>query len=247
MADLTERQAKILKTITEEYIETAEPVGSLILDKKYSLGISPATIRNEMMVLTKSGFLRQPHTSAGRVPTSMGLKFYINSLMEEKRLSVADEVAARETVWDNRFEFDKLMHEVTRALAQRTKNLAVATTHEGDVYSAGYAHILGMPEFYDIDVTKSVLELLDEARSLENLFNQAFGEDPIHVLMGEELEQEYLKPCGLVFTHFEAGPKHSGALGVIGPCRLNYAQIIPTIRYFGDLVTEIAKNWTEAK
>lgn len=243
MADLTPRQAQILKAIIEEYIESAQAVGSSKLEKKYSLGISPATIRNEMVNLTKSGFLRQPHASAGRVPTPVGFKFYISSLMEEKKLSVVDEVAAKEAIWDYRFEFDKLMREVTKALAQRTKNLAVAETGNGDIYSAGYAHILDMPEFFDIDVTRNVLELLDEAKRLESIFERAFGEDPIHVLMGEDLEQEYLKPCGLVFTHFQAGGKHSGALGVIGPCRLNYPQVIPVVRYFGDLIREVTKNW----
>ncbi len=243
MADLTERQAKILKTIVEEYIQTAEPVGSEVLDKKYLLGVSPATIRNEMAYLTKGGFLRQPHTSAGRVPTPTGFKFYINSLMEEKSLSVADEVAAKEAIWDYRFEFDKLMREVTRALAKRTRNLAVAATREGDIYSAGLANILEMPEFFDIDVTRSVLELLDETRKLESFFDRDFGDDPIHILLGEDLKEEYLRPCGLVFTHFEVGSKHSGALGVIGPCRLNYPEVIPVVRYFGNLVNEVAGGW----
>ena len=86
MNALTSRQTQILKALIDEYIETAEPVGSDALDKKYNLGVSPATIRNEMVNLTKLGFLKQPHTSAGRVPTSGAMKFYIDQLMEEKQI-----------------------------------------------------------------------------------------------------------------------------------------------------------------
>lgn len=243
MTELTERQAKILKTLIEEYIETAEPVGSETLEKKYSLGISPATVRNEMVKLTETGYLRQPHASAGRAPTSMGFKFYIDHLMQEKNLSVAEEVAVKEAVWDYRFEFERLLKEITRALADRTQSLAVASTDKGDVYASGYANILDIPEFYDIDVTRTVLSLLDEARRLQAIFERSFGEDPIHILLGEELEQEFLQPCGLVFTHFQAGPEKSGALGIIGPSRLNYARVIPIVRYFGNLLEEISKNW----
>ena len=243
MADLTERQAKILKSVIEEYIETAEPVGSETLEKKYSLNVSPATIRNEMTRLTEEGYLRQPHTSAGRVPTPAGFKFFINQLMEEKKPSVTEEVAAKEAIWDFRHQFDRLLREATRALASQTNSLAVAATNEGDVYSAGYSHILDMPEFYDIDVTKSVLNLLDEFKGLKALFEKSYGDDPIHILLGEDLGQEFLQPCGMVFTHFEAGPKRSGSIGVIGPCRLNYPSIVPRIRYFGELISEMAKNW----
>lgn len=240
--ELTDRQTRILKAIIEEYMETATPVGSENLEKKYELGVSPATVRNEMIKLTKAGYLKQPHTSAGRVPTKEAFKFYIGHLMEEKKLSVADEVAAREKVWDVRFDFDKLMHEATKALAQRTQTLAVAATNEGDIYHAGYANILTMPEFYDIDITRTILEMLDETKSLLELFNKAFGEEPIHFLFGDELGFEFLEPCGMVFTRFEAGPKKSGSIGVIGPSRINYSVVVPTVRYFGGLIEELARN-----
>src|SRR4030043_1680526 len=128
MAELTERQTKILKAVIEEYIENGEAVGSEVLEKKYELGVSPATVRNEMAKLIEAGFLKQPHTSAGRIPTKEAFRFYVDRLMEEKKLSVVDEVAAREKVWDSRFDFDKLMHEATKGLAAKTKTLAVTAT-----------------------------------------------------------------------------------------------------------------------
>src|SRR3990167_5272503 len=95
---LTARQTQILKSLIDEYIEIAEPVGSENLEKKYSLGVSPATIRNEMVALTRSGFLRQPHTSSGRIPSPKAMKFYIDQLIEERQMSLAEEVKAKEDV-----------------------------------------------------------------------------------------------------------------------------------------------------
>jgi len=242
MRELTERQIKILKSVIEEYMETAEPVGSEALEKKYDLGVSPATIRNEMVRLTEIGYLRQPHTSAGRVPTKEAFKFYVNQLMQEKKLSVAEEVAAREKIWDSRFDFDRLMREVVKALAQQSKALALAEVENEGVYHAGYANILELPEFYDIDVTRTILSMLDETEEVKKLFARCFGEGPVHLLLGDELGYDFLEPCGMVFTNFDAGPKKRGSLGVIGPNRLDYPRIIPLVRYFGQLVEELAAN-----
>ncbi|KKS41785.1 MAG: Heat-inducible transcription repressor hrcA [Candidatus Gottesmanbacteria bacterium GW2011_GWA2_42_16] len=127
MVELTDRQIKLLKAVIEEYIETAEPVGSQTLDKKYNLGVSPATIRNEMVALTKNGFLKQPHTSAGRVPTPMALKFYIQNLMQQKEMSVTDEVSVKQKIWDYRQKTDKLLREATKALADKTQKFTLNT------------------------------------------------------------------------------------------------------------------------
>lgn len=240
---LTERQIRILKAIIEEHIQTGEPVGSETLDKKFNLGVSPATIRNEMAYLTEQGYLAQPFTSAGRVPTALALRYYIRQLMEEKDLSVAEEVAVKEKIWDYRFKMDRLLREATRALAERTKSIAVATTSEGDVYNAGYANILDIPEFFDIDVTKTVLAIIDDLDQMQSIFSRAYDEDPIHILVGDDLQVELMQPCGMVFTKFKVGEKIEGNLGVVGPCRLNYPQVVPVVRYFGRLINEIAQNW----
>jgi len=238
---LDERQRKILTAIIEEYTDTGEPVGSSILDKKYNLGISPATIRNEMVVLKKEGYLNQPHTSAGRVPTAMAFRFYIKELMKEKELSVAEEVAVKEKVWDVRFEQEKLLKAVAKALAEKTKSLAVVVTQEGDLYHSGYANILDMQEFYDIDVAKNVLSLLEEAVHLQEFFSKSLSDDLVKILIGQEFEVEALEPCSLIFADFQTGPKLAGRLAVIGSARADFAQVIPVIRYFTNLLEEIGQ------
>ncbi len=243
MHDLTQRQIDILRSIVEEYIETASPVGSETLEKKHNLSASPATIRNEMVQLTKLGYLQKPHTSSGRSPTPVGMKFYVRQLMKEKELSVAEEVAVKENLWDYREKDQQFLKHLTKSLAEKTKALAVVTTDDGDMYCSGYANILDMPEFFDIDITKHLLGIIDQSEYLNNLLANVIGDEDIHILMGEELGPQLPDAYGFVFTHYKT-PLHSGGdIGVLGPVRLNYTQVVPMVRYFGELIEEIAKGW----
>src|SRR3990172_5418547 len=174
MTQLTDRQIKLLKAIVEEYIESAEPVGSETIEKNYPhLGFPPATIRNEIVKLTEIGFLKKPHSSAGRMPTPVGLKLYVRELMKTKDLSVSDEVAVKEKVWSHRNSMDQLLREATRALAEKTRTLALATSVNGDLYYAGAANILEMPEFYDINLTRNLLLMLDRLDFWNRIFKEA--------------------------------------------------------------------------
>lgn len=243
MQDLTQRQVLILKNLIEEYIETAEPVGSETLEKKHNLSASPATIRNEMVHLEELGYLRKPHTSAGRIPTASAMKFYVKQLMREKELSVAEEVALKEKVWDYREREQKCLRAVVKSLAEKTHALAIATTDGGDVYAAGYANILDMPEFYNIDHTRNLLAAIDEFDVLRSMLQSASDTDEIHVLLGEELGPMLSGPYGVVFTRYQTSMQQNGEIGVLGPARLNYTYVVPTVRYFGSLIEEIAKGW----
>src|SRR5258708_5482937 len=114
MNELTQRQIEILKSLIEEYIETADPVGSETLEKKHNLTASPATIRNEMVRLTNLGYLKKAHISSGRIPTPQALKFYVNQLMKEKELSVTEEVGVKKKVWDLRKKKKKSLQKLTK-------------------------------------------------------------------------------------------------------------------------------------
>lgn len=241
MADsLTVRQTQILKAIIDEYIATAEPVGSESLEKKYNLGISPATIRNEMVTLTNTGYLRQPHTSAGRVPSPRAMKFYIDQLMEERQMSLADEVKVKQDVGVKSNDIEDLLDEATHELSHITKYLAVCTLDKQDkIWHAGYSHVFENPEFNDFEATSSLFSFLEEMAMMRELFfRRMTGISPVEVIFGEELGWPGFSPVGVVGSRFTLGDSQ-GALAVIGPTRLQYERVIPVLRYFRDLIEEI--------
>ncbi len=238
---LSARQTQILKALIDEYIETAIPVGSEALEKKYNLGVSPATIRNEMFLLTKYGFLRQPHTSAGRVPSPKGMKFYIDQLMEERQLSLVDEVKAKEDVLRVRKDFEHMLEEAAHALSRTTGCLALITLESYDkVWHYGFANVFQNPEFADYETTSCLFIFLEEVKRIQELFfSRMTGRTPIEVVFGEELGWQGFSPLGIVGTRFPLG-RYNVGIGVIGPIRLQYARVIPAIRFVRAVIEEAA-------
>jgi heat-inducible transcriptional repressor len=239
MIDLTARQVQILRAVIEEFITTAEPVGSDTIDKKFGIGVSPATIRNEMVYLTNQGYLNKTHSSAGRIPTPLALKLYVNELMKEKELSVADEVSAKEKVWNSRDELDELLQETAKVLADKSHALGMVMTPKRRVFHAGYANLLQMPEFYDINVMRNVLALIEEVPLVEEIFNYGSSENPIQVVYGPELGNRNLEPVGVIYMVVHAGDQDCH-VGVLGSSRFDYQYIIPMMKYFRTLIEEFS-------
>jgi len=239
---LSERQIRLLQEIINEYIDSARPVGSVELVDKYNIKCSPATVRNEMAKLIDLGFLTMLHTSSGRVPTKQAYRFYIEELMEEKDLPVLQEVAMKQRLWTNRFQLEKLLRETVLAMSEITNNLAVATTEEGFVTHAGAVHALDNQEFWDIDVAKAALSLIDSYEMLQKVFQNApFGEG-VRCIIEEEIGLDKLNNCAITFSQYKAG-KINGHIAVLGPSRLNYGAVLPTVRYARDLLQELGSSW----
>lgn len=242
MFDLTDRQRDLLRTIVEIHVKTGGPIGSEHIERSSKLGVSPATIRNEMVRLTEMGFLKQPHTSAGRIPTSMGFRVYISELMKEKDVPISAEVSMKHNLWQKRHQEDRLFREAVKALANKCQMIALIVSEDDDIYYAGAAHILDWPEFEDIDVTRLVLSLFDEFPTLQSIIGQAIGPDPMHVLFGDELGIEHLELTGFVFSRFKSKSEKGGIIGVIGPARMNFPVILPYVRYTSSLVEQALKE-----
>lgn len=238
MIDLSARQVQILRAIVQEFIATAQPVGSETLDKKFNMGVSPATIRNDMVQLTKLGYLQKSHSSAGRQPTPMAIKLYIRELMKEKDLSVADEVSLKERIWSEKDKIEDLLREATHVLAEKTDAIGLAVTEDKYIYSSGYAHLLSMPEFYDIEVMRNVLTLIEEAQLLKQIFNMGTEDHPVKIVFGTELGNKYLEPISLLYIDLDiAGQKCQ--LGVLGSHRFDYQYVVPLMRYFRALIYDL--------
>lgn len=243
MGDLTQRQVDILRMIIKEYTDTGEAVGSEIIEKKYKLGVSPATIRNEMVKLTKKGYLKKAHFSSGRAPSAKGFRYYIKNLMKQKELSTTDEVSYKNSVWDDRSQMHKLLSQATKVLSQKTGLLSISATNTDDVYYAGVANLLRKPEFFDLNLSRSLFGRLDETHYWAGIMDQfdALQDEIMYMLGEEDFRDPTFESCASVFGEFE-GQKVKGIIGVLGPKRMCYDEVIPQVRYFSALLSEIIKN-----
>jgi len=242
MADLSERQLQILKAIIDEFIAGAEPIGSEVLTERYQFPFSPATVRNEMAILHREGFIEKPHSSAGRRPTELGLRYYITSLMQENPLPVLQEVAVKQRLFQYRQSYDRMLREATLALAEGVGYIGIVTTHEGVVYHAGTKNILDHPEFFDINVTRAALNVLDSYDLLHDLFSRASDPKAVTILIGREFDLPNLESIGLVFAHY-GSDKRGGVVAVLGPARLNYPAVVPQVRHMAQLLTELSSSF----
>ncbi|HOD01360.1 MAG TPA: hypothetical protein PKH50_01425 [bacterium] len=239
---LTDRQVELLQAIINDYISTAEPVGSVEVVKKHNMRYSPATVRNEMAKLIDMGFLEMLHTSSGRVPTRMAYKLYVEQMMEEEELPVLQEIALKQRLWSNRFELGKLLREAAEALADTTKCLSIAVTDDGYVTYAGAANILEYKEYWDIDTAKAALKILDDYETLNRIFQSVIPGEEVYTLIEDEIPVENLKDSAIVFSPFRINDK-TGDVAVLGPSRLNYCKTIPMIKYTKGLLEELGGSW----
>jgi len=139
---LDKRKAFILATVVYEYIATAEPVASQSLTQKYNLGVSSATVRNELAELEAGGYLIQPHTSAGRVPSDAGYRKYVDHLMEPERLGPDDRRRIQEELRDASRELDEIIENTTRMLGRLSKNLAFVTKPTSDTTTFRHVQLI---------------------------------------------------------------------------------------------------------
>ncbi|MDD2753690.1 MAG: hypothetical protein PHT44_03725 [Candidatus Portnoybacteria bacterium] len=214
---MQERRKKILKAVVKEYQRTGEPVASSDLADRWHFDFSPATVRAEMLVLDKEGFLEQPHTSAGRLPTDKAFRFFIEEFGEEDfSRSEQEHVLAR-----MRKIHDDSMKEMAQFLADCSRGLGLSGVfgQAADFHGAGLGWLAEEPEFEDGDL-KNIMKCFD---SLEDDFNKFFGDmdEETEIYIGRENPIKYLRNYSLVVTGFDNDGER-GVLGILGPKRMNY-------------------------
>ncbi|MGM0411194.1 MAG: heat-inducible transcriptional repressor HrcA [Bacillota bacterium] len=339
--NISSRKKKILKAIIQEHILTAEPVGSRTLAKNYDFGVSSATIRNEMADLEDMGYLEQPHTSAGRVPSDKGYRFYVDVLMEQKNVistnlknslenlyheeqDIKDIISATVKMVSNLTHYTAMVSEpqlekskirkvqllqvtpkslmiilitdtgmvnnkiinldeklntkqvryINNYLVEKLEGMKLNKLNQNfmqklevelqnriniskklinlindeleilvepsdmQIYLGGTSYILDQPEFNDLDTLKRVLNILDTKDTLRRLLGSV-SKEGIEVKIGHENQLEEIQNCSLVFATYSLNSKAIGKIGVIGPTRMKYPQVISTVDLVADMLGEI--------
>lgn len=238
--EITERQKKILCQIIEEYAETASPVGSVTLAKLF--GVSPATIRAEMARLEALGLIAQPHTSAGRVPTDAGYRFYVNNIDggednrgETERRSLERGTHALEVRVSSQSRADTAIRGAVDALVELTGNLGLATIG-GQLYLAGLTRLFTQPEFGDTRRVQAVAKLLD---NLEPWLREAAPGEALNIFIGHENPIGKNSEVSLIISKFRSPFSDRSYIGVLGPTRQNYSKVMSLVKYAGNMLEEI--------
>ena len=244
--ELSERQKQILCQIVEEYAETASPVGSVTMAKLFN--VSPATIRAEMARLEALGLIAQPHTSAGRVPTDAGYRFYVNSLGNK----IDDVPVLQETKLIDDRRYDRGMHAIERRVTSQsqadaairgavdilvdlTGNLGLATIG-GQLYLSGISRLFTQPEFGDTRRVQAVAKLLD---NLEPWLREAAPGEPLNIFIGQENPIGRNSEVSLIISKFRSPFSDRSYIGVLGPTRQNYSRVMTLVRHAGEMLEEI--------
>lgn len=236
---LDPRKQRILQAIIQQFIETAEPVGSKTILVSYKLTVSPATIRNDMAFLEEHGLITQPHTSAGRIPTTAGYRMYIEKLADYDKA----QKLAKENVRKLREEYqlDKVkekIYDAVKLLSQATSNVSFASIPGSRTFYLGISNILKQPEFID-DPRKAsqVIEVLEESDHFIKTLEKLSLNTQSKIFIGEENLLPQIDSCGLIVATYELGD-HEGFIGILGPCRMPYAYNKALLDEVGKLLHE---------
>ena len=223
--ELSQRQRNILDMVIRDYIESARPVSSQYLEKRYDFGFCPATIRNEMQKLTDLGYLSQPHTSSGRVPTDKGYRLFVDSLIKnQNRPTVSLDLEGAQTI-DQEFEdLFRLANSLTRSLAQASSSLVLGYLRREDVLlKEGWEDLLLNPEFAESQI---IGDFIDYLSYLEDNVKHYKGESGLDIFIG--LESNFPKAQEFAAITFVCQPSEDEQviLSIVGPKRMAYERNI---------------------
>lgn len=328
---LDDRKRRILQAIIDDYIDTAEPIGSRSIARRHELGLSSATIRNEMSDLEEMGYLAQPHTSAGRVPSDKGYRLYVDQLMKARELTGEEVESIRLAMETKINELSQLVRQASVVMSRFTgytsmamtpqmskstikaiqvvpievgKVLVIVVTNAGvlrnnlvklydvivpemiigvsnvlneklngltieqinlnvindieqaagvtkdmllpilegvadcikqidnpEVYLDGTTNIFNYPEFMDVGRAKEFLSMLDEKHNLSKFLTDSLEISGISVKIGTENDLEGIHDCSLITANYNLGDMFIGAIGIIGPTRMEYPRVISSMNY----------------
>jgi heat-inducible transcriptional repressor len=229
--NLGEREATVLRLVVSDFIRTGEPVGSASVAKRHHLPVSAATIRNDMASLEDNGYLNHPHTSAGRVPTDLGYRFYVDAIPRWPRLAGTKQRAIARFFEEPVSDPDEMVRG-TAVFLSRLTHYGVLAQPPGSphVILGGAANIAGEEAFERRETVRRLLELLEQEEAMLQLLDDLSAEGEVAVRIGRENPFAALREASVVVAPYRRGPDRVGAIAVIGPRRMEYPAAMSSVR-----------------
>ena len=229
---ITNRQAQILAAIVKEYSQSGEPVGSEELAERYHLAVSAPTIRNEMQVLEDEGFITQPHTSAGRVPTDTGYRYFVNKLMKHMEMTASEQQRLRQELLKLQKQYLELGRGIAKLLSSESHGAAFALLPES-TSTAGLSQMIDEHTTQaEVKEMASFLDRLEE--NCQSLIRKDIRE--VETFIGREMPMPLMKDFSLVVSRVKTPDGGIGIIGVVGPKRMKYEKNISLLEYISKLL-----------
>ena len=227
------RKAALLEAVVAEHIRTAEPVGSKLLAKKYGFSVSSATVRNTLAALEQEGYLTHPHTSAGRVPTIKGYRYYVTHCLAEKPLAKKERETIEERCVKNSENNRLRVKELARAVAEVAHEAILVGFTPDDVYYTGLSYLLAQPEFSDHDCALTMSHVFDRLDETMAEFAPSVHDD-FAIAIGDE--NPFGNDTSVVVVRY--GKEGDQLFGILGPTRMDYAANTALAKYAREIITK---------
>ena len=236
---ITERQQKLLEKIIKEFVATAEPVSSKSLEESGFLGVSSATIRSEMSELEQEGYLEQPHTSAGRVPTDKAYRYFVDKVVKHE----PGDIGARE-----KRMIDEKIHEtpsspreinksIAQVLSELSENLVITNIiDQDDFYTVGLRSLFELPEFHEFERIFRLTSFLEEFSAGGG---SSFGGEQVHLFIGHESPFHDVHEEAIICAEYRLPNGYTGSLTLIGPKRMDYRRNMGLVKYTTEELNEL--------
>ena len=263
------RQDVIFSIVVSAYVETAEPVGSGAISKRSGLGLSSASIRNIMVGLEDRGLLAQPHTSAGRVPTDKGYRYYVDRLMKTEDLSANEKAWVVREIGNVR-SIEALADKVSKVVSTLTDNAGMIyiknlkrvsfLTHlleelvqaqtiadfleeEPELFIEGVFRIFEQPEFRDAQKIRELLKAFDDKENFLEILAGDLELEGVQVHIGSENAADELEDVSLVVKDYYFRRAPIGGIAVVGPTRMKYPKVVSVVDFVADTVSEAVNRY----
>lgn len=232
--EITQRQARILAAIVKLNCEDGVAVASRDLVDKFEFGLSSATIRNEMAALERMGYIRQPHTSAGRVPTDEGFRYFVNQLMDRVKLTMREQDELRTEIIKLQAVNAEIGRRLAKVLTAHTSQASFAMFPE-EVSSVGLSNILDNQNLPAEDA-KEIAEFFDNLEDYADEMITDYGDKEPQAFIGKELKLSTRSDYSMIVSGLQLPSGKKGVIGLIGPKSMQYPKNITLMEYISKLI-----------